>query len=90
MPPRPQKIKGNVKMERNQNGYPIAHGDNTRGGTGCTGNEHMEQGRSIDDMPIGYAYVPMQKFRMLFSAENALPHGTLFEELYLPPEVYAK
>ena len=77
-------------MERNQNGYPIAPRDNARSGIGCADNGVGMKDRDIDDMPIGYAYVPMQKFRMLFSQENALTHGTLFEELYLPTEVYAK
>jgi hypothetical protein len=45
---------------------------------------------AIDSLPIGYAYVPRQKFRMLYNEEQALSHGTLFEELYLPVEVYAK
>lgn len=77
-------------MERNQNGYPIAPRDNARSGMGCADNGGSTPSVCIDDMPIGYAYVPMQKFRMLFSQEKALTHGTLFEELYLPMEVYAK
>ena len=77
-------------MERNQNGYPVTPGEVQRNGQYGCDNGHGEKGVPLDDMPIGYAYVPMQKFRMLFSAENALSHGTLFEELYLPTEVYAK
>ena len=92
-------------MERNQNGYPngsspmpVPNGS-TQGRTRCDGTRGGESGRTlgngsqgcnIDGLPIGYAYVPIQRFRMLYSAENALSHGTLFEELYLPFGVYGK
>ena len=78
-------------MERNQNGYPTSPryecGDTRR--MGC-GEQNGCGNMPLDSMPVGYAYVPMQKFRMLYNEENALKHGTLFEELYLPMEVYAK
>lgn len=69
-------------MERNLNGYPTpneAVGD-------C-----MENGEAtLGGKPVGYSYVPIQSWRMLYSTDDALPHGTLFEELYLPMEVYGK
>ena len=71
-------------MERNQNGYPSTPDGQSRGK--CEGRE----GCDMSGMAIGYAYVPYQKFRMLYSAEDALSHGTLFEELYLPFGVYGK
>lgn len=72
-------------MERNQNGYPsVPMPEGQRGK--CEGRE----GCDMSEMAIGYAYVPFQKFRMLYSAEDALSHGTLFEELYLPLGVYGK
>ncbi len=37
---------------------------------------------------LAYVYAPTQKFRMLYSAQDALTHGTLFEELYKPMGVY--
>ncbi len=43
---------------------------------------------TLHGMPLGYAYVPIQHFRMMFTPEDALKHGTLFEELYLPLGVY--
>ena len=49
---------------------------------GCGG------GGCLDDMPLAYVYAPSQKFRLLYSASDALRHGTLFEELYKPREVY--
>lgn len=91
-------------MERNENGMPIARGgaraeDMSRsrertpegmsgegclgGGKGCNGS-----GGCLDDMPLAYVYAPNQKFRMMYSPEDALLHGTLFEELYKPMEVY--
>ena len=47
------------------------------GGSGC-----------VDAFPLAYVYAPNQNFRLLYSAEEALKHGTLFEELYKPKEVY--
>lgn len=51
--------------------------------SGCGG-----RGDCLDSMPLAYVYAPDQQFRMLYSAKNALSHGTLFEELYKPMEVY--
>ncbi len=34
--------------------------------------------------PLAMAYVPMQKFRDLYDAAEALKRGTLFKELDLP------
>ena len=51
----------------------------------CGGN-----GSCLDDMPLAYVYAPDQRFRMLYSADDALKHGTLFEELYKPREVYGR
>ncbi len=39
----------------------------------------MEEG-----LQLAMVYSPMQSYRMLFSPEAALEHGTLFEELYKP------
>lgn len=39
---------------------------------------------NIDDFPIAMAYVPWQKWNGTYSAEEALEHGTVFPELYLP------
>ncbi len=66
------------KMERNEKGYP------TRIVEDCRESEDA----TLHGMPLGYAYVPVQHFRMMFSPEEALKHGTLFEELYLPLGVY--
>ena len=54
-------------------------------GNGCGGT-----GNCLDDMPLAYVYAPDQRFRMLYSANDALKHGTLFEELYKPMEVYGR
>ena len=37
-----------------------------------------------DGCPLAMAYVPVQIFRKLYSAEKALERGTLFEELDFP------
>ncbi len=66
-------------MERNENGYPKPTCND-----GCaTGMD-----ATLGDKPLGYAYVPIQRWRMLYNPEDALKAGTLFEELYLPKEVY--
>lgn len=44
----------------------------------------VPQNRNIDDFPIAMAYVPWQKWNETFTAEDALEHGTIFPELYLP------
>lgn len=73
-------VKRNWKMEKNQNGEPrVRNEENTERRADCKGSV---------DMPLGYAVFPIQKFRLLYSASDALSHGTLFEELYLPMEVY--
>ena len=43
---------------------------------------------TLHDKPLAYAYVPIQRWRMLYTPENALARGTMFEELDLPMEVY--
>ncbi len=37
---------------------------------------------------VGYAYVPVQQFEMIYSPEEALSNGTAFPELNLPISVY--
>ncbi len=75
-------------MEKNQNGYPVSPMTD-RNDCHNRFNEQTCVG-GLDTLPLAQAYVPMQKFRMLYSAERALAHGTLFEELFLPVEVYGK
>ncbi len=77
-------------MLKNENGYPCVNTvvrtlptDETGTPSGCGG-----AGNCLDNMPLAYVYSPDQRFRMLYSAEQALAHGTLFEELYKPMEVY--
>lgn len=67
--------------------------DNENGGT--VGGMHTNHtcggdGSCLDDKPLAYVYAPNQFFRMLYSANDALKHGTLFEELYKPKEVYGR
>lgn len=38
----------------------------------------------VDNLPLGSMYAPMQKFRKLYSPQEALCNGTLYEELNLP------
>lgn len=65
-------------MERNEKGYPV-----------YPETDEVQQGDStLDDKPLAYAYVPIQRWRMLYSDKDALYKGTLFEELYKPMEVY--
>ena len=64
-------------MERNENGIP-------RMTEACPETDEA----TLHGKPLAYAYVPIQRWRMLYTPENALAHGTLFEELYKPMEVY--
>ncbi len=83
-------------MEKRENGTP-------RMGGGAPGRESAPRmpdngvtrnhtcggdGSCLDDALLAYVYAPTQKFRMLYSAHDALAHGTLFEELYKPKGVY--
>lgn len=79
-------------MERNQNGYPTPRTDisEPRSG-GCTaGGSCGGENLSMNDLPLAYAYIPVQKWRMLYSPEDALVRGTMFEELDKPKEVYGR
>ena len=87
-------------MMKDQNGYPII--DRTAHGAvsvaKCTqdafcgdsnGNmSYQEASDTLVGAPLAYVYAPTQAFRLLYSAPEALKHGTLFEELYKPMEVY--
>lgn len=65
------------------------NGGGSVGGVG-TGHTCGGNGSCLDNMPLAYVYAPDQVFRMLYSANDALKHGTLFEELYKPKEVYGR
>lgn len=76
-------------MDRNENGYPTPivggeeKGQMNSDRSGCGGDNSC-----LDQMTLAYVYAPNQQFRMLYSANEALRRGTLFEELYKPMEVY--
>jgi len=66
---------------------------------GCSRNNGVEQNGymqgsganridNCDNVPLAYVYAPIQKFCMLYTADEALKHGTLFENLYKPMGVY--
>lgn len=48
--------------------------------------ELLEAHKSCSKHQLGMVYSPYQCWRMLYSVEDALDHGTLFEELYKPLE----
>ena len=84
-------------MDKNQNGLPEMGengGCNPPPRPGFDDNSHMNGncggGGCLSDRPLAYVYAPDQHFRMLYSAPEALSHGTLFEELYKPMEVYGR
>lgn len=57
----------------------------TEGGN-CDGG--VAAGDCPHECALAYVCAPSQKFRLLYSASDALSHGTLFEELYKPMGVY--
>ena len=65
-------------MEKNENGY---SGVTRPRGTGRNGSAMCEDG-----LQLAMVYSPYQSWRMLMSPDDALAHGTLFEELYKPLE----
>ena len=64
-------------MERNEKGYPVKMSE-------CPESDEA----TLFDKPLAYAYVPIQRWRLLYPTDKALGMGTLFEELYKPMEVY--
>lgn len=89
-------------MERNGNGAPSRDTEQSRGlgaldgffenGTGgregCSRSDGTMSQTMLEDLPLAYAYVPMQRWRMLYAPQDALAAGTLFEELNKPLGVY--
>ena len=76
-------------MERNENGYPVTE----RQPEAPKRQRNCDTGTAmcdLDSLMPGYVYAPMQKFCMLYSNGEALKHGTLIEQLYLPMEVYGR
>ena len=78
-------------MKKNENGFPIFSDRPAP----CLNMPESEERRNAengecDDIPIAYVYAPIQKFCMLYSAPEALKHGTLFENLYKPMGVYGR
>ena len=68
-------------MERNVKGIPE---ERIEMGDGCYENESA----TLGDKPLAYAYVPVQRWRMLYDPDKGLSRGTIFEELDMPMEVY--
>ena len=81
-------------MEKNQNGEPRVRGEQQEMPGSRQGNGQCNTGitgwgcQGNDASLLGYATFPIQSFRLLYSAEDALKNGTLFEELNLPKGVY--
>ncbi len=80
-------------MLNNENGYPKAVNSefiksNSESETDITSMTYGEASARLIGAPLAYVYSPDQQFRLLYSAPEALNHGTLFEELYKPMEVY--
>ena len=76
-------------MEKNENGYSdFNFSDRSR--LNCRGERNPAEGESMggecSKRSLAMVYSPYQCFRMTYSPENALMHGTLFEELYKPLE----
>lgn len=63
-------------MDKNQNGMPILPESG-----GCD-----MPSMPCEGVQLAMVYAPMQSFCKLYSEEDALAHGTLFEELFKPLE----
>lgn len=84
-------------MERNENGYSSYNFSRTAPGCegGCAQGAPREnsgngarymQSENTSNERLAMAYVPMQRWRMLYAPDAALMRGTMFEELDLPLE----
>lgn len=81
----------NGTTEHHAHGTQNSRTEQNRHGISPRTSDHSDISEScLDDRPLAYVYAPNQRFRMLYSAPDALDHGTLFEELYKPMEVYGR
>ncbi len=80
----PKKRKRNITMERNENGYSEFRFKSPNGGAQNGGMNKNEA--FCGEHQLAMVYSPYQCWRMLYSPDDALKHGTLFEELYKPLE----
>ena len=62
-------------------------GNNGQGGCGPE-NKKGVCSDCLDTKPLAYPYIPIQRWQMLYTVDNALGRGTLFEELDKPLGVY--
>ena len=63
-------------MEKNENGLSVRRAGEP--------GDMMTPSCSEDKRQLAMVYSPAQAFRMLYTPEQALRHGTLFEELNKP------
>lgn len=71
-------------MERDENGLSVLFPE------GCSGEKNASCGmqNGCSTAQLAMVYSPMQCWRMLYSPEKSLMHGTMFEELDKPLEVW--
>ena len=89
-------------MDRNENGMPRVGnatsavkrdctgklvGSDTSGGCGPNGGNGI-CADCLDTKPLAYCYTPIQRWQLLYTLDEALGRGTLFEELDKPLGVY--
>lgn len=76
---------GNMNSNMNVGMNERSMGGNTSSNNGgCTGNNSS----NCTQRHLAMVYSPYQCWRMLYSPDEALNHGCLFEELYKPLEEY--
>ncbi len=77
-------------MERNENGYSefrfTRPGAGSKNGSMSGKPSGMSPEGGCTEHQLAMVYSPYQCWRMLYSPDSALKHGTLFEELYKPLE----
>ena len=75
---------------KDEKGRGVNNAENRESAPSCGMNGACGGGGPLDGALLSYVYAPSQKFCMLYSASEALKHGTLFEQLYKPKEVYGR
>ena len=73
-------------MEKNENGYALDGAQRNAGSCnpgGMTSPARGTEGCS-EGLQLAMVYSPYQSWRKLLNPDEALKHGTLFEELYKP------
>ena len=50
----------------------------------CKTEPYKQNCQCLDELPLGIAYVPWQKWKNVMCPKDGMEHGTIFADLVLP------